>query len=102
MNLSNFNEDSWLSSLDNFQFGPHLFGDYREPKEQILSTGGFDDSFFNDAFDMDFTTPYNMPTSSPAPLKKSLIAQIDAAKEGDDEAVGDNSQLLTCNKIWCV
>ena len=58
---------------------------------------------------MDFTTPYNVAFNSPATTKKDLpapgaskdlIAQIDAAKEGDDEIVGADGQLLTCNKIW--
>lgn len=83
---------NWLPQ--DFQFDPQLFGDYREPQENVL-TNGLDDSFFNDAFDVDFTTPYNLPLTAP---KKSLIAQIDAAKESDDTATP--GQLLTCNKIW--
>lgn len=88
-----------------------MFGDYREPQDNIL-TNGLDDTFFNDAFDMDFTTPYNLPITSPAVAKKGadLISQIDAAKEADDVVppstfgatnpyvTGQN--LLTCNKIW--
>ncbi|KAK3316147.1 transcription factor PAP1-domain-containing protein [Apodospora peruviana] len=97
----NFN---WLPQND-FQFDPHLFGDYREPQENVL-TNGLDDTFFNDAFDMDFTTPYNLPVTSPAATKKGtdLISQIDAAKDSDDTP-GDGEivrgqSLLTCNKIW--
>lgn len=88
---------NWLPQ--NFQFDPQLFGDYREPQESILSNG-FDDTFFNDAFDVDFTTPYNLPVTTPAAPKKDLIAEIDAAK--DDDGAGAPSQMLTCNKIWCV
>ncbi|KAH8897056.1 PAP1-domain-containing protein [Thozetella sp. PMI_491] len=87
----NFN---WLPE-NNFQFDPQLFGGYREPQENVLSLG-YDDSFFNDAFDVDFTTPYNVPVA-PVP-KKDLLAQIDAAKESDDP--NSSTQLLTCNKIW--
>ncbi|KAK0707536.1 transcription factor PAP1-domain-containing protein [Lasiosphaeris hirsuta] len=87
---------NWLPQ--NFQFDPQLFGDYREPQENIL-TNGLDDSFFNDAFDVDFTTPYNLPATTPAAApKKDIIAQIDAAKNADK--VDSNGQLLTCNKIW--
>ncbi|KAK0641167.1 transcription factor PAP1-domain-containing protein [Cercophora newfieldiana] len=89
LNVPDFN---WLPQ--DFQFDPQLFGDYREPQENVL-TNGLDDSFFNDAFDVDFTTPYNLPLTAP---KKGLIAQIDAAKESDDTATP--GQLLTCNKIW--
>ena len=96
-----------MASQNNFQFDPQLFGDYREPQDNILGNGGLDDSFFNDAFEMDFTTPYNVAFNSPATQKKDLpapkkdlIAQIDAAKEGDEETIGADGQLLTCNKIW--
>jgi AP-1-like factor len=85
---------NWLPQ--DFQFDPQLnFTDYRDPQENIL-TNALDDSFFNDAFDVDFTTPYNLPITTP---KKGLIAQIDAAKEADD-TVTSPGQLLTCNKIW--
>lgn len=89
LNMPDFN---WLPQ--NFEFDPQLFGDYREPQENIL-TNGLDDAFFNDAFDVDFTTPYNLPLAAP---KKGLIAQIDAAK--DDDEASSPGQLLTCNKIW--
>ncbi|KAK4128455.1 PAP1-domain-containing protein [Parathielavia appendiculata] len=83
----------WLPQSD-FQFDPQLFGDYRDPQENILSNG-FDDSFFNDALDVDFVTPFNLPITSPPAPKKDLIAQIDAAKN-DDEPI----QLLKCNQVW--
>lgn len=86
----------WLPESD-FEFDPQLFGDYREPQNTVLSHG-FDDSYFNDAFDMDFPTPYNLPVTGPATAKKDLIAQIDAAKEADETVPG--SQVLTCPKIW--
>jgi AP-1-like factor len=96
VNMTDFN---WLPQ-NNFQFDPQLFGDYREPQDNILSTGGFDDSFFNDAFDADFLTPYNVPITTNAgnPKKPGLIEQIDAAKNTDE--LDSNGNLLTCNKIW--
>ncbi len=90
------NDFNWLPQTD-FQFDPQLFGDYRDPQENVLSIG-IDDSFFNDAFDVDFTTPYNMPVTG-AP-KKDILAEIEAAKNADE--LGTNGQLLTCNKIWSV
>lgn len=96
--MTDFN---WLPQ-NNFEFDPQLFGDYREPQNNILSSGAFDDSFFTDAFDVDFTTPYNVPvTTNAGNLKKpGLIEQIDAAKNTDD--LDSNGNLLTCNKIWYV
>ncbi|KAK4174589.1 transcription factor PAP1-domain-containing protein [Triangularia setosa] len=91
------NDFNWLPQTD-FQFEPQLFGDYREPQESILSNG-FDDSFFNDALDADFITPYNLPLTSEVPAPKpDLLAQIDAAKESDQ--VTPSGQLLTCTSIW--
>lgn len=104
------NDLNFLASTNNFQFDPQLFGGYREPQDNVLGNG-IDDSFFNDAFEMDFTTPYFAP--SPADQKKDaakksaqkeddLLTRIDAAKNEDTtELVQTNDgQLLTCNKIW--
>ncbi|KAK3384513.1 transcription factor PAP1-domain-containing protein [Lasiosphaeria ovina] len=90
--FSNFDANfSWLPN--NFQFDPQLFGGYRESQENVLTTG-LDDSFFNEAFEMDFTTPYNLPVPTPVvPPKNDLISQIDAAKNTDESS-------YTCNKIW--
>lgn len=92
----------WLPKPD-FQFDPNLFGDYRDPQES-LSLQGFDDTFFQDALDVDFTTPYNLPITTPIAGKKDLIAQIDAAKEDDEPAVeaAVGGQMLNCNKVWYV
>ncbi|KAK3292749.1 transcription factor PAP1-domain-containing protein [Chaetomium fimeti] len=87
----------WLPQND-FQFDPELFGGYRDPQENVLSQG-FDEGFFNDAVDIDFLTPYNLPIPSPAPPKKDLISQIDAAKDADEPAT-TNNVLLQCNDVW--
>lgn len=95
------NDMSFLANA-NFQFDPQLFGGYREPQDNILSNG-FDETFFNEAFnDVDFTTPYFAP--SPMPPKKDLVAEIDAAKNEDQTELvkTEDGQFLTCNKIWCV
>lgn len=92
------NDFNWLPQSD-FQFEPRLFNDYREPQDNVLSNVDLDESFFKDAFDMDFATPYNLPMAYPTPpKKKDLMAEIDAAKDAD--ALDSNGQLLTCNKIW--
>ncbi|POS72962.1 hypothetical protein DHEL01_v208641 [Diaporthe helianthi] len=91
--------NNFMSSTNNFQFDPQLFGGYREPQDNILGNT-FDDTFFNDAFDVDFTTPYFAP--SPAQKKDDLMSRIDAAKNDDATEVVQTAdgQLLTCNKIW--
>jgi AP-1-like factor len=92
----------WFAQQNGNQFDPQLFGDYREPQENILSGEGFSDSFFQDAFALpDFNSPFNI-APSPAPPKKDLVAQIDEKQNEDEEVVPgeDSSKLLTCNTIW--
>ncbi|OLN86158.1 AP-1-like transcription factor 1 [Colletotrichum chlorophyti] len=95
------NSFDWIAQQNGGQFDPQLFGDYREPQENILSGTTFDDSFFNDALDADFILPYNM-APSPAVPKKNLIDQIDAAKNADDDVVKEavKAENYNCNKIW--
>ncbi|CCF33982.1 transcription factor PAP1 [Colletotrichum higginsianum] len=95
------NNFDWLAQQNGGQFDPQLFGGYREPQENILAGTTFDDSFFNDALDADFITPYNM-APSPAVPKKNLIDQIDAAKNADDDVVKEavKAENYNCNKIW--
>ncbi|KAK4166485.1 transcription factor PAP1-domain-containing protein [Cladorrhinum sp. PSN259] len=88
---------SWLPQTD-FQFDPQLFGDYREPQENVLSQG-LDDSFFNDALNVDFITPYNLPiTTDASKTKPDILERIDAAK--CEDSMSPSGNLLTCNKIW--
>jgi AP-1-like factor len=91
----------WFAQQNNNQFDPQLFGDYREPQENILSSEPFGDTFFTDAFALDFTSPFNM-APSPVPPKKDLVAQIDEKQNEDDEVVPgeDTTQMLSCNTIW--
>lgn len=91
----------WLAQQNGGQFDPQLFGGYREPQDNILANATFDDTFFNDAFDADFTTPFNV-APSPKPAKKNICAEIDARKEEDDNIIvaNVNGKLLTCNNIW--
>lgn len=97
------NNFDWLSQQNGGQFDPQLFGGYREPQDNILANATFDDTFFNDAFDADFTTPFNMAPTSPKPAKKNICAEIDARKEDEDTIVANvNGKLLTCNNIWYV
>ncbi|KAK7420286.1 DNA-binding transcription factor yap1 [Neonectria magnoliae] len=102
VDLSSTNFD-WLAQQNGGQFDPQLFGDYREPQENVLSNPSFDD-FFNDALDSDFFTPYNVAPSpntaaKAAPThKKNLIDEIDAQQNMDDEPLKKDS--MNCNQLW--
>jgi AP-1-like transcription factor len=102
-NFSTFdvNNFDWIAQQNGGKFDPQLFGDYREPQDNIISNNLFDDSFFNDAFDTDFITAFNVAPSPNLP-KKNLVAEIDAINEKDDSAIAHNGKLLTCNNIWYV
>lgn len=93
----------WFAQQNGNQFDPQLFGDYREPQDNIIAGDAFGDSFFSDAFAVpDFTSPFNMEPS-PASHKKDLVQQIDEQQNAGDEEVvpaEDTSKLLTCNTIW--
>jgi AP-1-like transcription factor len=100
---SNFdiNGIDWLAQQNNNQFDPELFGDYREPQNNILSGGLYDDSFFADAFPMpDLSSPFNM-APNPA-FKKDLVTEIDQKLSEEDDVVPceDRKTLLTCNTMW--
>ncbi|KAH6894414.1 transcription factor PAP1-domain-containing protein [Thelonectria olida] len=105
IDLGNTNFD-WLAHQNGGQFDPQLFGDYREPQDNVLNNPSFDD-FFNDALDTDFITPFNMapspnvPKSSVVAPKKNLIAEIDAQQNSvDDEPLAKKDQNMNCNELW--
>ncbi|KAH6618064.1 transcription factor PAP1-domain-containing protein [Chaetomium sp. MPI-SDFR-AT-0129] len=83
----------WLPQND-FQFDPQVFGGYRDTQDNIFGQN-LDDTFFNEALDMDFLTPFNQPIQAQPAGKKDLIAQIDAAKDSDETPV-----VLKCEEVW--
>lgn len=92
----------WLAQQNGGQFDPQLFGDYREPQENIMANPSFDD-FFNEAIDADFVMPYNI---APSPAvnnsnKKNLIDEIDAQKDDYNDHVAAQKNM-NCNQIWYV
>jgi AP-1-like transcription factor len=92
----------WFAQQNGNQFDPQLFGDYREPQENILAGEPFSDSFFSEAFALpDFNSPFNV-APSPVPPKKDLVAQIDEKQNEEDEVVPgeDRATMLNCNTIW--
>jgi AP-1-like factor len=88
----------WFAQQNGNQFDPQLFGDYREPQENILAGDTYNtDGFFNDAFAMpEFNSPFNAATS-PALSRKDKLIEEDEVVPAEDP-----SQLLTCNTIWYV
>ncbi|UKZ67685.1 uncharacterized protein TrAtP1_008842 [Trichoderma atroviride] len=97
----NSNSFDWLVQQNNGgQFDPQLFGDYREPQENVMTHSTFDD-LFNDSLEADFFTPYNMansPNQNQNHKKLNLIDEIDAKQNAiDDEPRKEN---MSCNQLW--
>ena len=107
----------WLAQQNGGQFDPVLFGDYRDPQENIISNGFGE--FFNDAFlTQDFTSPFNageflheplmpqaMPAATPAPAKPDLMKQVEAAQNANDEpevVPAKKAEFIACDKVWSV
>jgi AP-1-like factor len=94
----------WLAHQNGGQFDPVLFGDWREPQEAVLSQDF--GSFFNEAFPLpDLGSPsHNLSeVATDAAPKKNLVGHIDNKLEEDEVVPGeDQSQMLSCTKIWYV
>ena len=74
--VASVNGIDWLAQQNGGQFDPILFGDYRDPQDNILNNF---EGFFNDAFlPQDFSSPFNTAegTTYPAP-KRDLIKEIE-------------------------
>lgn len=98
-----FDGIDWLAEQNGGQFDPVLYGDYREPQDNIVANSTFGDTFFSEAFAMpDFGSPFNAAPSPAA--KKDLVKEMDDKLDGEDEVVPgeDNSRMLSCNNIWFV
>lgn len=92
----------WLAQQNGGQFDPQLFGDYREPQNNILN---FEDSFFSEALDTDFLTPYNLPSTGQTPAAKNLIAQINEQQEAVEPPVKNEpseKEGIDCFDVWYV
>ena len=92
----------WMAQQNGGAFDPVLFGDYRDPQDNILNNNAFGD-FFNDAFpSQDFGTPYY---TGEAPPKKDLMQEVEVLKDANPSEVGpkDNEKsLVNCQKLWFV
>lgn len=104
----------WFSNQGNGLFDPILFGDYREPQDNILGNADLNLDNFDSAFpwNLDSTMSAPWPTTSaldPAlPPKKTLMEQVEKAAHGKefDEALNrhglssSKTNQLTCAKLW--
>ena len=94
----------WMAQQNGGAFDPVLYGDYRDPQDNILNNNAFGD-FFNDAFpSQDFGTPYY---TGNAPPSKDLIQEVEAEvqKTAGPRKLGpedDNKKFLGCERIWFV
>lgn len=90
------------------QFDPILFGDYRDPQENILNNSSFG-GFFNDAFlAQDFNSPFNTGdvVASPPP-KRDLMREIELQQNGTQDDFlahlatnnNDTRQTIGCEKL---
>ncbi len=99
---ADINGIDWMAQQNGGAFDPVLFGDYRDPQDNILNNNAFGD-FFNDAFPLqDFGTPYY---TGEAPPKKDLMQEIEVQKNASPSEFGpedDKQQFIACDKVWLV
>ena len=85
------------------QFDPVLFGDYRDPQDNILNTFG---DYFNDAFPLnDFASPYNAEDIVSQPGKKDFMKEIEVQRNGSPNKMPQaeaDKQYLKCDQLWFV
>ena len=96
-----FSGFDWLASQNGGAFDPVLFGDYRDPQENIMNN---DYGFFNDALGMpELASPMNQPLEPALPKKKDLMQEIEDQQAGKEPEVTPSKggqQFLTCNLLW--
>ena len=108
----------WLAQQNGGQFDPVLFGDYRDPQDNIMNSNLGD--FFGDAFfAQDFGTPFNTgelqsdpqqsqnSMSPPAPPKADVIKECEAAQNANDDPAAvvqkeKQREFISCDKLWSV
>lgn len=108
--ITDINGIDWMAQQNGGQFDPILFGDYRDPQDNILNNSTFG-GYFNDAFlAQDFNSPFNTGDviASPPP-KRDLMKEIELQQNGTEDFLlphaftknNDPMQTLTCDKhLW--
>ena len=101
---ADINGIDWLAQQNGGQFDPVLFGDYRDPQDNILNNTYGD--FFNEAFHspQDFNSPYNTgeTTEGPQQPKHDLMKEIELQQNGgpEDAVSGQSSETISYDKLW--
>ena len=102
--VSDVNGIDWMAQQNGGQFDPVLFGDYRDPQDNILNNT-FDD-FFVDAYpSQDFASPYNTGDAPAAEPKRDLMKEIEIKQNGTDDEVAPREKpenFMSCDKLWSV
>ena len=89
-----------MAQQNDGQFDPVLFGDYRDPQDNLMNSAFGD--FFNDAFpSQDFASPYNTGDVTSPSMKKDLIQEIEVRQDGEP-VKEQNGQYVGCDKLWYV
>ena len=102
---SDLNGIDWMVQQNGGQFDPVLFGDYRDPQDNILNNG-FDD-FFSDAFPLsDFTNPFNIgevTNSGPVPKRDSIKdIEVQQSDKGEVVSAANTQRFIDCDQLWLV
>lgn len=96
---SDFNGIDWMAAQNGGLFDPVLFGDYRDPQDNILNN--FDD-FFNDALPtQDFASPYNAGEAWQQEPKRDLMKELEVKQNGGNED-REEPNRVGFTELWSV
>jgi len=99
---NDINGIDWMAQQNGGQFDPVLFGDYRDPQDNILNNSFGD--FFNDAFPLqDFSSPFNTGELPEPQPKRDLMKEIEVQQNSDNIKPAEQpKKYLGCDKLWYV
>ena len=93
----------WMAQQNGGQFDPVLFGDYRDPQDNIVNSFG---DYFNDAFPInDFASPYNTGNMTSQQPKRDFMKEIDVQANRSPNGMSPDQEqrkFLACDKLWFV
>jgi len=96
--ISEVNSIDWLAQQNGGQFDPVLFGDYRDPQDNILNNPF--GNFFNDAFPIqDFSSPYNTGDIPSPELRGDLMKEIEVRQDSKQD---DAPKTIGCQEMMSV
>lgn len=102
--VSDINGIDWMAQQNGGQFDPILFGDYRDPQENILSSNAFSGDFFTDAFlSQELGSPYTTSDITSPPPKQDSIQEADTfpnLRETKLAPANPSKKLIDCDNLW--